>query len=158
MIIMSFLSHRVEFSSVWLSQPLTLLTDFACGSVVTNFENRIVNSVIASSGANRSDCKFEFIDDRQLRVCFCQKCDCFLGGGSYGKVFKATVEIREEDDEDFFHPPFIEELEEEIKVAIKYPNSECHVDYEIATLKKLDHCNILKYYREFKYVIHRYIC
>ena len=86
----------------------------------------------SSSGAR--GCKFELIDDWRLRVCFCQKCDCFLGGGTYGKVFKATATQGNKG-----------------AVAIKCPSSECQVDYEIAILQRLVHRNILKYYREFRF-------
>ena len=81
-----------------------------------------------------SGCKFELIDDGRLRVCFCGDKDCcFLGGGSYGKVFKATATQGNKG-----------------AVAIKCPSSECQVDYEITTLKSVNHRNILKYYGEFK--------
>ena len=95
---------------------------------------------MASSGA--SGCEFELIDGGRLRVCFCQKCDCFLGKGSYGKVFKATATQGEGEGE---------------AVAVKFPSSECQVNYEIAVLQKLKHRNILKYHRDFKYGIHRYL-
>ena len=84
-------------------------------------------------------CKFVLIDGGQLQVCFCKKRNCcFLGGGSYGKIFKATAT-----------------LEREEAVAIKYPDSERQVGYEIATLKSVNHRNILKYYRQFESGIHR---
>ena len=86
-----------------------------------------------------NDCKFELIDGGQSQVFFCKKKNCcFLGGGSYGKVFKATAT-----------------LEREEAVAIKYPDSESQVGYEIATLKSVNHRNILKYYRQFEFGIHR---
>ena len=93
---------------------------------------------MASSGA--SGCEFELIDGGRLRVCFCQKCDCFLGKGSYGKVFKATATQGEKE-----------------AVAIKFPNGPCHVEYEIAILQRLDHPNILKYYRKFRFGFIRYV-
>ena len=88
-----------------------------------------------------SGCKFELIDDGRLRVCFCGDKDCcFLGGGSYGKVYKATATQGEKE-----------------AVAIKFPNGPCHVEYEIAILQRLDHPNILKYHREIKYGPFRYL-
>ena len=96
------------------------------------------------SGAT-GDCEFELSDDGRLRVCFCgERNCCFLGGGTYGKVFKATVTRWWEE-------------EAEAAVAIKCPSSECQVNYEIAVLQKLKHRNILKYHRDFKYGIHRYL-
>ena len=88
-----------------------------------------------------SGCKFELIDDGRLRVCFCGDKDCcFLGGGSYGKVYKATATQGEKGE-----------------VAVKFPSSECQVNYEIAVLQKLKHRNILKYHRDFTIGIHRYL-
>ena len=85
-------------------------------------------------------CKFELIDDGRLRVCSCDKKECsFLGGGGYSKVYKATAS------------------QGIGAVAIKCPRGECHVDYEIATLQKVDHRNILKYYGEFKWGPNRYL-
>ena len=94
-----------------------------------------------ASSAGASGCEFELIDKGRLRVCFCEKCDCFLGGGTYGKVFKATATVEGE----------------EGAVAIKCPSSECQVKYEIAVLQKLKHRNILKYHRDFTIGIHRYV-
>ena len=88
---------------------------------------------MASSGSG--GCEFELIDKGRLRVCFCDNKECcFLGGGTYGKVYKASATQGEEG-----------------AVAIKFPSGECHVDYEINTLKSVNHCNILQYYREIKY-------
>ena len=100
---------------------------------------------MAPSVATRSsDCKLELIDDGRLRVCFCREKDCcFLGGGTYGKVFKATDINQWEEGEE--------------AVAIKCLSNECQVDYEIANLKSANHRNILKYYREFKIGPHRYV-
>ena len=92
------------------------------------------------SGASGGGCKYEEIDDGRLRICFCEKSDCFLGEGSYAKVFKAT-----------------EMQGEKGPVAIKYPTGPCHVEHEIATLKSVNHHNILKYHREFKLFIHQYV-
>ena len=89
---------------------------------------------MASSGSG--GCEFELIDKGRLRVCFCEKCDCFLGVGTYGKVFKATATVEGEEGEE--------------AVAIKCLSNECQVDYEITTLKSVNHRNILKYYGEFK--------
>ena len=87
-----------------------------------------------ASSAHASGCEFELIDRGRLRVCFCEKCDCFLGEGTYGKVFKATATYGGKEN----------------AVAIKCPSSECQVEHEINTLKSVNHRNILKYYREFK--------
>ena len=87
-----------------------------------------------ASNAGGSGCEFELIDDGRLRVCFCGKKECcFLGGGGYGSVFKATLEQGYG-----------------IQVAIKRPENGGQVDDEIETLKSINHPNILKYYSEFK--------
>ena len=91
---------------------------------------------MASSGAN-SGCEFELIDDGRLRICFCEKSDCFLGGGSYGKVYKAT-----------------ETQGNKGAVAVQFPTGPFQqVDH---ILQRLDHPNILKYYRKIKYGPLRY--
>ena len=41
-----------------------------------------------ASSAHASGCEFELIDRGRLRVCFCEKCDCFLGEGTYGKFLR----------------------------------------------------------------------
>ena len=63
-----------------------------------------------------------------------------VGEGSYAKVFKAT-----------------EMQGEKGPVAIKYPTGPCHVEHEIATLKSVNHPNVLKYHREFKLFFHQYV-
>ena len=110
-------------------------------TVNISFDNQekkvLFNTMASGGGACSSGRKFELIDRGRLRVCFCRKCDCFLGGGTYGKVFKATATRGKKG-----------------PVAIKYPDSECHVQYEINNLKRLDHRNVLKYDREFEFGIH----
>ena len=111
-------------------------------TVNISFDNQekkvLFNTMASGGGACSSGRKFELIDRGRLRVCFCRKCDCFLGGGTYGKVFKATATRGKKG-----------------PVAIKYPDSERQVGYEIATLKSVNHRNILKYYRQFESGIHR---
>ena len=92
----------------------------------------MASSVIASG------CKYEKIDDGRLEICWCEKSGCFLGKGSYGKVYKALTGAS-------------------VEVAVKFPNGECHADYEIDILQRLEHRNILKYHRETQYGPLRYL-
>ena len=98
------------------------------------------------SGATGGGCKYEEIDDGRLRICWCEKSDCFLGEGAYGKVFKAHHTAASSQTGDL----------KVIEVAVKYPNGACNVEYEIAILQRLNHPNILKYHREFKFGPNRY--
>ena len=77
-------------------------------------------------------CKYQDIYDGHL-VCFCGNCDCFLGEGTYGKVYKAT------------------RYGDGSTVAIKYPISVGQIEYEIRTIAEVMHPNILKYYDDIKY-------
>ena len=82
--------------------------------------------------ANQSDCDFETI--RQvLKICWCES-KCLLGRGAYGRVYKGKWK-----------------QDESIDVAVKYLTGPHHVEYEIATLTKANHTNILKFYDQVKY-------
>ena len=86
--------------------------------------------------ANQSDCDFETI--RQvLKICWCQS-KCLLGRGAYGRVYKGKWKKNSE-------------ANESVDVAVKAPKDKVQVEYEIDTLKKANHPNILKFYDQVKY-------
>ena len=69
-----------------------------------------------------------------LEVCWAkQNCECLLGKGSYGRVYKGKWKKNSE--------------AVTIDVAVKAPRNDAEVAYEIKTFEKADgHENILKFY------------
>ena len=79
--------------------------------------------------------------EKVLQICWAkQNCNCLLGHGAYGCVYKGKWKVNTE-------------ASESIDVAVKHPTGPYHVDYEIASLKKVlnGHRNILKFYGEIEY-------
>ena len=70
-----------------------------------------------------------------LEICWAmKKCNCLLGQGAYGHVYKGKWKEKLR-------------ARKTIDVAVKHPRGPCHVKYEIAALRKANgHPNILKFY------------
>ena len=97
--------------------------------------------VIVACNNNRKEKykKKESTNENVLEVCWAkQNCKCLLGNGSYGNVYKGKWKEKPE-------------AVESIDVAVKAPRNDAQVAYEIKTLKKAKHPNILKFYDKIEY-------
>ena len=84
-----------------------------------------------------SECTFTPVNGSEgdlLEMCWCEEGKCLIGQGAYGNVYKGKWK-----------------QDESIDVAVKYLTGPHHVEYEIATLTKANHTNILKFYDQVKY-------
>ena len=83
-------------------------------------------------------CKVDTIENK-LQVCWAKKnCKCLLGKGSFGNVYKGKWKEKPE-------------AVQSIDVAVKAPRNDAQVAYEIKTLKKANHPNILKFYDKIEW-------
>ena len=87
-----------------------------------------------------------------LEICWCkQNCNCLLGQGAYGRVYKGKWKENRGSMWKLW-------VRGSIDVAVKHPTGPYHVEYEIATLKKANaHANILKFYGQVSLGPNRYI-
>ena len=96
-----------------------------------------MNQSAADEGA--ALCEIKTIS-KVLQICWGKKnCNCVLGSGAFGRVFKGKWKENPE-------------ANSSINVAVKQPTGPYHVEYEIATLKKANgHRNILEFYGQVDY-------